>query len=352
MAKTKEVAVQETALEPQLLTVVEQTKVELTKAQAHALAFAPSMVTYHEIAQTLATLNRDEPTQEDAKKAREARLKMVKIRTGAESIKDERKAILLIESNLIQDLHNVVKNTCLLTESEFMAVEKHQERIEAERLEAIKQSRLSLLAPFEVDTQFIAVEQMTEEQFEQLRSSSELAFNTRKQQAEQAEKDRIEAERIAEEERLAQLEAERLERERIEKENAELKAEQDRLAKEQAEKDRLAKIESDKQAKAIADAKAEADKATALLKEKEEKEKQAQEAERKRIEDEEADKLAKEKALLLAPDKEKVKVFFEQFKSLEFPTLESEAGKAMETRVNEALQMVKQLIINDSKNLL
>jgi hypothetical protein len=58
------------------------------------------------------------------------------------------------------------------------------------------------------------------------------------------------------------------------------------------------------------------------------------------------------KALLLAPDKEKVKAFYLTFQSLKFPDLESDAGKKMSARVNEALDVVKKLIIQDSKTLL
>ena len=48
----------------------------------------------------------------------------------------------------------------------------------------------------------------------------------------------------------------------------------------------------------------------------------------------------------------KVKAFFVQFTALHFPELQSEAGKAMAVRVNEALAIVKQVIIQDSKTLL
>jgi hypothetical protein len=67
---------------------------------------------------------------------------------------------------------------------------------------------------------------------------------------------------------------------------------------------------------------------------------------------EQKQKEAAAKALLLAPDKEKVKVFFAQFTALSFPELESEAGKAMAIRVTEALQIVRKVIIEDSKTLL
>lgn len=353
-----------TLVQPELQEVLNTThSVELTKAQSHASKFAPSMVKYHEIASKLKDLDKANPTPEMAKIARRARLDLVPIRTEAANIKDELKSTLLIEGNLIQSLFNVVKQTCELTESEFAEIEKHQEKLEAEAKVKLKLDREAKLLPFEVDTQFIAIADMSEEQFDALLANSKLAFETKAEQAKQAELARIEAERLAEEKRLTELkveqqrlEAQRLENERLkaeaDKREKEMAAERERLTKEQAEKDRLAKIESDKQAKILADAKAEADKLAKQIKDKEDAEKLAQEQEKARIEAEEADKLAKEKALLLAPDKEKVKVFFEKFKSLEFPELESEAGRAMSIRVNEALQVVRALIIEDSKTLL
>lgn len=76
-----------------------------------------------------------------------------------------------------------------------------------------------------------------------------------------------------------------------------------------------------------------------------------EEKERQRIIAEQEEKEARTKALLKAPDQEKVKVFFEQFKALQFPELSSEPGKKMTEEVTEALQIVKNLIIHHSKNL-
>jgi len=346
--------------QPELTGVVQKSKVELTKAQAHAMAFAPLMKDYHELASVLTDLDKVNPTPEHAKKAREARLKMVKIRTGSDAVKDDRKAILLIESNLIQDLYNVVKNTCALTESEFMAIEKHQERIESERLEAIRQERVLLLEPYGEVNQFVDLKAMDQPTFEKYLANEKLAFETRLVQEKQAELDRIEAEKKAELERLEKerLEAERIEAQRLEnirlkEESDKLQVEQKKLAEEQAKKDAIAKAESERLAKIAAEEKAKADKLQAELKAKQDAEKLAQEQEKARIEAEEADKLAKEKAALLAPDKEKVKAFFVKFDALrnEFPELTSELGIELSVKVKESLALVRGIIINESKKL-
>lgn len=358
MAKKTELTVIE---QPEFTEVVQKSKIELTKAQEHALAFAPLMQQYHELASVMADLDKVNPTTDHAKKARETRLKMVKIRTGAEIVKDDRKSVLLIESNLIQDLHNVVKNTCALTESEFLAIEKHQERIESERLEKIAESRKLLLEPYGEINQFVDLKAMDDITFEKYLSNEKLAFETREEKAKKAELDRIAAEEKAEQERKDKEEADRVEQERIKAENEKLRLENEakekELAKEreaQAEKDRLAKIESERLTKIQADKDAE----IAKLKAEQEAEKQRKEKEladeRLRVEAEEADKKAKEKAALLAPDKEKIKAFFAKFETLtkEFPELTSEEGKSMALKVKEAMGLVRGIIINESKKLM
>lgn len=71
--------------------------------------------------------------------------------------------------------------------------------------------------------------------------------------------------------------------------------------------------------------------------------KSKQEAERKENE--------RKAALLKAPDQAQVSEFYKQFKDFKFPELKSDAGKAMETKVNAALAELKSLILKEAKNL-
>lgn len=348
--------------QPELTAVVKKSTIDLTKAQEHALAFAPYMQQYHELASVLSGMDKVSPTADDAKKAREARLKMVKIRTGSETIKDERKAIMLIESNLIQDLYNVVKNTCALTESEFLAIEKHQERVESERLEKLAESRRTLLSEYGDVNQFVDLKAMDDETFGKFLENEKLAFTARKEAAEKEEQERLAAEKKAEEERLARIEAERKEQERVKAENEklrleneakekELAAERKKQAEEKAEADRLAKIESDRQAKIQAEKDAEIDK----LKAEQEKEKQRKEKElaeeKARIEAEESDRLAKEKAALLAPDKEKINKLFLEIKAFEFPDVQTPEALAIINDIKEGFAIILQGIKDKAKTL-
>lgn len=342
MAKTKENQTTEIAVveNTKLTELAQKSGIELTKAEAHVSAFHPALAELSELSRPLATLDKENPTFDHARIARENRLKIVKVRTGSESIKDERKKLLLIESNFIQSVFNTVKGACELTEAEYLAIEKHQERIEAEKKAKLAESRKLLLEPFEVDTTYLPLAEMDESVFSQLLADSKLLFETKKKQAEEAEKARIEAERL-EAERLAEekrLEAERIEAQRIE--NEKLKAEAEKLRKEQELKDVEAKKEADRLAKIAADAKAESDRLAAELQAKKDAEELAHQKEKERIEAEEAEKKAKEKAALLAPDKEKIRKMYDALKAFDLPEVQSEEAKNIVARVKEGLTLL------------
>ena len=347
MGKTKEPTAEIAVIEnPKLTEIIQKSGVELTKAEAHVSAFHPALKDLAELSRPLAGLSQDDPAH--AKIARENRLKIVKIRTGAESIKDERKKLLLAESNLIQSAFNLVKDACLLTESEYEEIEKAEERREKARRDVLKVQRIALLEPYEVDTTYLPLDIMDDEQFNRLLSSEKEKFEAVQAARIKAEADRIEAERLAEEKRLAEIEAEK-------QRQAERDAENERLRKEAAIREKELEKERAESARIAAEKQKEIDKANEeserIRKQLEEKQK-AEEAERLAKIAEQQEREATAKALLLAPDKEKVKVFFAQFKELKFPDLESDAGKKMTARVNEALDVVKKLIIEDSKTLI
>lgn len=350
-----------------LNTAIETTKIERSKAEQHAMAFAPSMNEYLTYAEVIKGLNRDNPTDTDAKKAREARLRLVKVRTGAEEIKDVRKEGIRAEGDLIQALFNVVKNSCLVTETEFTEIEKHQERLEEKREAELTRTRGELLFPYGTDTTYLSLGKLTDEQFDRLLDNEKLAFTARKEAAEKAEQARIDAERIAEEQRIEaarkdaeEREAQRLENERLKAENeakeallAKEREAADKLAKENeaklAEQARLAKVEADKQAAELAKQKEAADKLVEALRIQQlaDEEKQRQEAKQR------AEQLAAEKAALVAPDKEKVRALFEAIKALigAIPEFSSADGKEIGKAATDQLKALQSDIIEKSKKL-
>lgn len=321
---------------------------------------------------------------ETFKEARELRLKVQKNRTvGIEAWHKTNKAFYLAGGRFVDAYKNkeVVVNEQM--EAKLLEIEKYEEKVKAEQKAKLKAERLELLLPYDVDVQFVSIEEMTDEQFTGFLDNNKLAFETKKENERLAEIARIEAEKKAESERLERerleaerIEAQRLENERLKKEaearekelavereklakeqakkDAIAKAEREKLAKELAENERLNKIEAERLAKIASEEKAKADKLEAELKSKKDAEDLALANEKARIEAEENENIAKAKALANADDQTKVKEWFNKFDALikEFPELKSEAGLIMSTRVKEALQISRSLIINDSKTLL
>lgn len=301
---------------------------------------------------------------ETFKEARELRLKVQKNRTtGIEAWHKTNKAFYLAGGRFVDAYKNkeVVVNEQM--EAKLLEIEKYEQKLEADRKSKLKADRLELLLPYDVDVQYVSIEEMTEEQFTGFLANNKLAFETKKENERLAELARIEAEKKAEAERLERerleaerIEAQRLENERLKKEaeqrEKELEAERKRLAKEQAEKDRLAKIESDRLSKIAADEKAKSDKLAAELKAKQEAEDLALANEKARIEAEENEKIAKAKAEKLAPDKEKVRKLYDELLAIKMPEVESEEAKAIIKLVSESIEIIRKEIIKESKKLI
>ena len=286
----------------------------LDKAEQYAAIFSPFMVTLKQLSDKAVTVNHDNPTAIDAKIAREVRLALVKNRTATAKQKDLSKATLMAETNLIQNLHNVVINSSQLVEADLEAVEKFAENKEKERKAALSIERATMFTEYGTDLTGYDLGAMADNVFNDLLESQKLLHEKRIADAAKAEAERIAAAK-AELKRQAALKAEN---EKLKKE-AKLAAE--KLAAEKAEAARLAKIEQDKAdalakenaaklAAIEASNKAARDKADAELKATQEAAAKAQ-AELKAKQDAEAklaaEKLAAEKKAAKAPVKEKLK---------------------------------------------
>lgn len=261
----------------------------IAKAERYAALFAPFMITVKELSDKVSTLNKENPSAVDAKLARDIRLAMVKNRTATANKKDESKSALLSESNLIQNLHNVVINTSQLVEAELIAIEKHAEIKEAERVAKLKADRMELLAPFVEDANIFPLGTMSEDQFNTMLEGYKLSYQQR-----------IDTEKKAEAERIFKEAAEKLEQERIRQENEMLKAEAEQreiqIAQERAKAEREALIESERIAKETAEKIA----AIELVNKEARNKAAAEQAELNRLADIEADKIKAENEMLAA----------------------------------------------------
>ena len=246
---------------------------------------------------------------------------------------------------------------------------KYVERYEAEQKELLTQLRIEKVIKFSSEVNRIEIENMSDNLFNIFLSGLEKAFN-----------DKIEAERKAEEDRVAKEKADLAERERIILENIRLQkeaeerekqieAERKKVREESVEKERIAEIERKKQADILKaeQEKAAKEKAELLAKaEKELKEKQRLEkeiadkkAEEERVKKQteakiEAEKKAKalaEKKAKLAPDKIKILEFGQALNDVPRPQIKSiEAIEIMAT-INGLLVKLNNYIVENANKL-
>jgi len=336
----------------ELTTVVNNSGLEKTKSQKLLEMFTPYFNKMGEIEGKIKAINAENPGKEDVKIAREIRLALKNNRVAAEKVKDDSKAAIIIEGRLIDNLNNIVKNTSKGLELQCEAIEKDAEIKEQARIDALRVSRVELLAPFVEDANIFPLGTMSEDGFNDLLSGSKLACEAKEEAARIAEELRIkqEAEKLAEDKRIRE-ENERLKKEADEKEAA--------LQAERAEAARLAKIEHDKQAtilkaeqekaaaerKAIEDkARAEAEKAKAEHDRLQAELKSKQDAERLQAERVAAEAKAKadaEKKAAKAPDKDKLKAMLATMPSFMVTGLKSADSEAIAKLISDKFEAFK-----------
>ena len=240
--------------------------------------------------------------------------------------------------------------------------EETRARFEAEQKELKTKQRMLQVSKIAPEIQRDEFENMSDESFDVFYAGIEKAYN-----------DKIEAEKKAEEERIAKEKAEAEERERIRIENERLKAEAEakekQLAQERAkaEAERKAieeaakkereeaerKLKAEKEAARIAAEKAAAEKAKleAEIKAKAEAEEKARkEAEAKAIAEQKA-KEAAEKKSKNAPDKTKLIELAAQIESLNMPEINSEEGQKILSDVKILLSKVSAFIKEKTSNI-
>jgi hypothetical protein len=309
------------------------------------------LVQLAEVQSQATKINFDSPAEIDETIARELRLRTVKIRTGSKELKDERKRGYLLRGNLEQAAYNLIEASCKLTEDTFNNVEKAREIAEKKRKEQLRIDRAEMLSPYTESVSLYPLGEMSEEQFNELYSGLRIAHENK-----------IEAEKKAEEKRLADIEAERIRQENIRLENERLKkeaeekekallAEREKIRIENEEKERLAEIERKKQAQIFEDQKAKAEK------ERKEKEQLLADIEAKKQADlkakeaEEKARKAEEKKAKLAPDKTKLLNFMQAINDLPRPEVKSIEAANIAANANALLIKVANYIKENANKL-
>lgn len=280
----------ETTTENQLIVIVENSGLEKTKGQILLDRFSSYFEAAAEIEIELNKLG-----EEDYIKAGEIRKALKNNRIESEKIRKELKESSLREGQTIDAIGRIIKNLIEPLEEKAEQIERAKEIRAAQEKEERKIIRMTKLSLFNVASDASIIAEMTDEMFDSYLAGVQKDHN-----------DRLERERIAEEERVAKEKAEAEERERQRLENIRLKAEAEAREKEIAEE--RAKAEAERLA---AERKAAAEKAkieAKLKAEREAREKLEREAKLKAEAEAKEKKEADEAARIasLAPVKEKL----------------------------------------------
>lgn len=386
----------ETTTEPanELLSLIENSKVEISTAQSLKLAFQDAFTQAKEWNEKAKTIKvTDASHLKEMKLARESRLLLRKVRTEVETKRKELKSDALNYGRAVDGIASYLKELIEPTEAYLLEQEEFAKRIEAQRIEEMKQARIEQLTPLGVDVQYLDLAGMPEPVYQKLLEDSKAAMEARHEEArksaeaaQKAEQDRIAAEKAeADARELQRLENERLKRE-AEERQAQIEAERREMEAKLAEERRLAKLAQDEaekkaeyerqvaeqrlreeQTKAKAEreaieakARAEQAKRDAAIKAQQEAEAKKQHEERMKLEaaaaeeralreklereakakaDAEAAKKKAEEAAAKkaakAPDKDKLATFASVIRGLTVPTLTTEEGKAFQPLLND-----------------
>lgn len=264
---------------------------------------------------------------EVAQEARDLRLKAVKVKTGIAAIHKTQKEFALAFGKYCDAWKRKETEPVQQMIDGLLEIEKFEEIQEQKRLEALQLERVKLLSPYLHDAQDRDLSSMDSDVWEAYLSTK------KKEHAEL-----LEAERKAEQERIAKEKAEAEERERIRKENEQLRKEaeeRERKAKEEAEA--RAKIEAERLAKEAQERKD--------REEKERKEREAHEAElraerKKREEAEKQERLKREKLEAELKAKEEAE---RKAKEAEEARLQAELSKGDADKVKDLISDLNSL---------
>lgn len=301
-----------------------------TEVQPIENAFMPKIIEREALMEIYKSLITQELTPELCIQAKSLRLKFVKVRTGIADVHRTQKAYFLAAGRYVDAWKNKETLPVKQMEEKLEGIEKHFENLERERKNKLRDERLAELAKYEMDGSLMLLGEMKEEVWVNFLAGTRLQYEQKK-----------EAERKAEEERLAAIEAERQRQEAIRAENERLRKEREALEiaqaaerkKLEAERAKAEKARKEAEAKMLAQAKAdrekleaaraEKEKAEAELRQKREAEDRARkEAEARAIAEEKA-RIAEEKRKAMAPDKDKLLAFAKEISNLPLPKLGS-----------------------------
>lgn len=132
-------------------------------------------------------------TQKVSGEARSLRLRISKVRTDGEKWKTKEKAQYNEAGKVIQTLYNKLRDETSKREEDLKTIELHFENLEIERIKKIKDARLKSLLPYDVDSSFVDLGNMTIEvwskHFAGIKAAHQKAIDDEKKEKEDAKLD-------------------------------------------------------------------------------------------------------------------------------------------------------------------
>lgn len=159
---------------PELVKIVKDKGLEPVEEKTIQTSYQPYFDQMAEIKELAKKIDFENPTEIDEKIARELRLRTVKIRTGSQDVKDERKRIHTLKANIEQDAWNLIKSTCQLEEEQFLQVEKKREKAEQLRKENIRGERTAELSEYTERPSIYPLGEMEEKDYQELKEGLKL----------------------------------------------------------------------------------------------------------------------------------------------------------------------------------
>jgi len=315
--------------------ITEELGIPLTDAEKIVASFSEVAVSISELDKELVEFNKHtEITKEVCQQAREIRLKLVKVRTKGDEIHQELKSSLLLRTRAIDGVRNIYKLKISENETKLKDIELHFEKLEQAKKDKINAERELELSKYVIDVTMYNFKEMSDEVFASLVTSVKKIWEAEQEVIAQKEADRLKKE-----------EDDKIEQERIRQENEQLKAEAEvrekELEKERAEQKKKLEAEQLK-SKKEAEARQKIEDELQAKKDAEEKLKKDNELKEAK---EKADKLEAEKQAQLAPDKDKLKKYAVELGCLEVPQLQSDEAKKTLAQainlINQAITLLK-----------
>lgn len=379
--------------------VVKNSNLPVQEADEIKKSYLPFLNQLSETQLQAGKINFEDPTELDENIAHELRMRTVKIRTGAEKLKEERKKMYLLRGNLEQASFNLIASSCKIIEEVFFNVEKAREIAEKKRKEELRRDRSEKLSPYIEDVALYPLGEMSEEQFSNLYSTLRAAHERQieEERKAEAERQRIAAEKALHDERKNSIlnfwqfvpDSEKQsnfgtwdqakwdnfcqflkdkknqydkERERIRKENERLAEEAKKRQAEYEATLKKAKAEQEAKDKAMAEERRKADEQRKALEAKAERERAEKErleaelryrreAEEKAKKEEERRKKEAEKKARLAPDKDKLISFAQSIDDLPRPEIKAIEAANIVANANTLLVKVRTYILENAEKL-